>query len=58
MGEDPATIAALFREGSSVWDARCSVGWGAAHAVLDAPSQSPRFVKYRPFNRKLTARED
>jgi hypothetical protein len=33
-------MAAIFREGHSAWDLRCSVKWGAAHAI-----ENGRFVK-------------
>lgn len=41
--------AALFRPGRTHWDARCSVEWGAAHAVKEPSSGSIRFSKYKTF---------
>lgn len=46
MGERPDTEIRVFRPGRTVWDLRTTIGHGANIKVLDAPTGSPRFIKF------------
>jgi hypothetical protein len=47
MGGDTSVAVGLFREARSVPSSTCSVGWGAAHTVIEPDRGRIHFAKWQ-----------